>query len=363
MSNEMIKAPSECQFHNNCGGWCETSREVEHNLCTDCLEAHDEDVRAKPEPVTDEGDTVQMELKLLDFALSFALCNRDHGGTRRDVKKAQEHLEKLRAILAKPAQPEASIPASLSSVPRYDMDQTACEIPDPDGVWVRYDDVAAFLQHRGKPVYQLRNNVLATNWRDADKAAYDSVGDNPSYERRVLYTHPAEQPVLASDQWPKLEKPALVGAGRFSIGLSARLVVEAAQRHYEYETTPENETLRIATGNNFMALLAQLEQLRGLRPAVPPRPPEGNGLPRYGLRWNGPQQPLATPMDDGYWTPWHLANELLKDAERYQWLRSRDLETISHGGVFAGLTPQNMVLNEETLDEAVDAAMAKEVQP
>lgn len=322
MSNEMIKALSECQFHNNCGGWCETSREVEHNLCTDCLEAHDEDVRAKPEPVTDEGDTVQMELKLLDFALSFALCNRDHGGTRRDVKKAQEHLEKLRAILAKPA-----------------------------------------AQPQGEPVYQLRNNVLATNWRDADKAAYDSVGDNPSYERRVLYTHPAEQPVLASDQWPKLEKPALVGAGRFSIGLSARLVVEAAQRHYEYETTPENETLRIATGENFLALLAQLEQLRGLRPAVPPRPPEGNGLPRYGLRWNGPQQPLATPMDDGYWTPWHLANELLKDAERYQWLRSRDLETISHGGVFAGLTPQNMVLNEETLDEAVDAAMAKEVQP
>ncbi|QIH05133.1 MULTISPECIES: hypothetical protein [unclassified Pseudomonas] len=178
-----------------------------------------------------------------------------------------------------------------------------------------------------------------------------------------VYTRPAEQPVLVSDQWPKLKKPALVGAGRFSIGLSARLVVEAAQRHYEYEITPEKETLRIATGENFLALLAQLEQLRGLRPAVPPRPPEGNGLPRYGLRWNGPQQPLATLMDDGYWTPWHLANELRKDAERYQWLRSRDLETISHGGVFAGLTPQNMVLNEETLDEAIDAAKAQEVQP
>lgn len=32
-------------------------------------------------------------------------------------------------------------------------------------------------QHQSEPVYQLRNNVLATNWRDADKAAYDSVGD------------------------------------------------------------------------------------------------------------------------------------------------------------------------------------------
>lgn len=106
--------------------------------------------------------------------------------------------------------------------------------------------------------------------------------------------------------------------------------------------------------------LAEIERLKGLRPAFPPRPPEGNGLPRYGLRWNGPQQPLATPMDDGYWTPWHLANELRKAAERYQWLRSRDLETITQGGVFAGITPQNMVLNEETLDEAIDAARAQE---
>ena len=54
---------------------------------------------------------------------------------------------------------------------------------------------------------------------------------------------------------------------------------------------------------------------------------------------------------------------LRRDAERYQWLRSRDLETISQGGVFAGITPQNMVLNEETLDQAVDAAMTKEAQP
>lgn len=109
-----------------------------------------------------------------------------------------------------------------------------------------------------------------------------------------------------------------------------------------------------------VAWLAETKRLKGLLPEWPPRPPEGEGLPRYGLRWDGPQQPLATPMDDGYWTPWHLANELRKDAERYQWLRSRDLETISHGGVFAGITPQNLVLNEETLDEAIDAARAQE---
>lgn len=56
------------------------------------------------------------------------------------------------------------------------------------------------------------------------------------------------QAAMVADQWPKLEKPAMVGAGRFSAGVSSRLVVEAAQRHYGYEVTPEKETLRIAQG-------------------------------------------------------------------------------------------------------------------
>lgn len=53
------------------------------------------------------------------------------------------------------------------------------------------------------------------------------------------------------------------------------------------------------------------------------------------------------------------APQLRMDAGRYRWLRSRDLEAISQGGVFAGLTPDNLVLNEETLDQAIDDAMAK----
>ena len=53
------------------------------------------------------------------------------------------------------------------------------------------------------------------------------------------------------------------------------------------------------------------------------------------------------------------APQLHLDAGRYRWLRSRDLETISQGGVFAGMTPDNLVINKETLDQAIDAAMAK----
>lgn len=59
-------------------------------------------------------------------------------------------------------------------------------------------------------------------------------------------------------------------------------------------------------------LQAECETLRGLVPMPPPRPPEGADLPRYGLRWNGPAQPLSVPMDDGYWTPWHLADSTRK---------------------------------------------------
>lgn len=45
-------------------------------------------------------------------------------------------------------------------------------------------------------------------------------------------------------------------------------------------------------------------------------------------------------------------------AERYGWLRDRDLSTIHQGGVFAGKTPENVVLNGADLDAAIDAERA-----
>lgn len=50
------------------------------------------------------------------------------------------------------------------------------------------------------------------------------------------------------------------------------------------------------------------------------------------------------------------------DAARYRWLRSRDLDTIKAGGVFAGKTPDNVVLNGEDLDAAIDAARLEALQ-
>ncbi|MBX8824717.1 hypothetical protein [Ochrobactrum sp. SFR4] len=51
------------------------------------------------------------------------------------------------------------------------------------------------------------------------------------------------------------------------------------------------------------------------------------------------------------------AADLKADAARYQYLRSRDVETIRKGGVFAGVTPENYVINGVDLDYAIDAAL------
>ena len=49
--------------------------------------------------------------------------------------------------------------------------------------------------------------------------------------------------------------------------------------------------------------------------------------------------------------------QVLEYAKRYAWLRERDLNTLHEGGVFAGRTPHNVVLNGADLDEAIDASM------
>ena len=70
---------------------------------------------------------------------------------------------------------------------------------------------------------------------DAPCAKVDIYAHNAWVERRQ------DEQILV---WPKLSKPARVGNGTFGVGVSARLVVEAAQRQHEYHAddaarTPE----------------------------------------------------------------------------------------------------------------------------
>jgi hypothetical protein len=76
---------------------------------------------------------------------------------------------------------------------------------------------------------------------------------------------------------------------------------------------------------------AEVERLRGMTPELPPRPLDGTGMPRYGLRWNGPTDPLAVPMGDGYWTPWHLASDAVANAFR----RGADVATRAASNLLA----------------------------
>jgi len=76
---------------------------------------------------------------------------------------------------------------------------------------------------------------------------------------------------------------------------------------YQSIDTEKDACLRYVAAANpaaVLALLAEIDRLAGARPDAPPRPPEGEGLPRYGLRWNGPTSPITVPMPDGYWTPY-----------------------------------------------------------
>ncbi|MBV5701969.1 hypothetical protein KUT99_05750 [Pseudomonas aeruginosa] len=87
-------------------------------------------------------------------------------------------------------------------------------------------------------------------------------GDKFRYAQELaawMNAHLAQpSPVQAEQHWPKLEQPAKVGGVRFSAGVSSRLVVEAAQRLYEFESTPEQEAERI---ERLQAFREQLDPL------------------------------------------------------------------------------------------------------
>jgi len=41
----------------------------------------------------------------------------------------------------------------------------------------------------------------------------------------------------------------------------------------------------------------------------------GAGLERYGIEWQGQENPISVPMNDGYWTPWHIAQLRITELE------------------------------------------------
>ena len=77
---------NECQFHNNCGGYCETSEQVAANLCEDCHQM-DEAVRLRTVAIVDAATEL---LDVLDAA-----ANVDEPSPEQRV-----WMERLRIALA-----------------------------------------------------------------------------------------------------------------------------------------------------------------------------------------------------------------------------------------------------------------------
>lgn len=52
---------------------------------------------------------------------------------------------------------------------------------------------------------------------------------------------------------------------------------------------------------------------------------------------------------------------VFSDGDRYRWLRARPVDAVHMGGLFVGKVPDNVVINGDDLDAAVDQAMWDEV--
>lgn len=98
---------------------------------------------------------------------------------------------------------------------------------------------------------------------------------------------------------------------------------------------PKCSTLTVADRN---AIRDAMKQHRPLIAAdsleLPPRPPLQSppahpGLVQYSITWNGsPDRPLLTPRAGGYWTPWHIAANLL-DRQKPETQRLMHVKAVS----------------------------------
>jgi hypothetical protein len=74
-----------------------------------------------------------------------------------------------------------------------------------------------------------------------------------------------------------------------------------------------------------------------------------------GRDHRGDRQELDSLLDE--------VRRLRRDAARYNVLREADVESVHKGGVFAGLTPDNLVINGDDLDRRVDALLDQPLNP
>jgi hypothetical protein len=68
-------------------------------------------------------------------------------------------------------------------------------------------------------------------------------------------------------------------------------------------------------------------------------------LERYGIRWRGKNDPTYEQMPDGYWTPWHIAQEENDRLRAEVETARRDAVTLDHA--YAGAMVEAEALDGE----------------
>lgn len=133
---------------------------------------------------------------------------------------------------------------------------------------------------------------------------------------RTFPEHPLSDPaaIQASRLWAAL----MSEEARCARDAEKRLQDEVGRLQSDLGAMVETEIENSGLHAEVARLRVEVESLRGIKPELPPRPSIAESLPgempplkRYGLRWNSSTEPLAVPMLDGYWTPYHLAAEAL----------------------------------------------------
>ncbi|EPB5738910.1 hypothetical protein ACRQNN_003504 [Pseudomonas aeruginosa] len=152
----------------------------------------------------------------------------------------------------------------------------------------------------------------------------------------------------AFNHWPKLEHPAKVGGVRFSAGVSSRLVVEAAQRLNEFESTPEQEAERI---ERLQAFREQLDPLN-----LAPHAEAFNEAPDEALR---PEQAEAeqpevvawqyrvTAGPQTGWSLWHPGKG--EEFERSYTVERRPLMTVAQHDRIVGVLRADLISKDEIM--------------
>lgn len=129
----------------------------------------------------------------------------------------------------------------------------------------------------------------------------------------------------------------------------ARLAEAATRHENNVEKLIEGErALNGALRDNLPAIIAALKAAET---------PLGDvaglvELGRWGVRWDGPDNPICEEIPDGYWTPWHLAADAITALTRQL------AEVQQHAEALAGGMDRAITFIEALADNDLDEPIA-----